>query len=336
MKSIWKIRLILLVLFVASATLFAAGTSASAASSAAKIYTLKVASVGTPGDSLTLALDSFIDGIKKRSNGALVGEAFYSSQLGAHRDYIDGMQMNSIQVCEIATSVLATVDSRFMVFDLPYISKSVQNQVAVLNSGIGNQLSNDLAKKAKIKVIGWLVRTPRNVYSAKGPIKTADDFRGLKIRTMESPPMIRAMQLLSAKATPIPANERYMALQTGVVEAAENNSGEIYAKKEYEVTKYLSKTSHIIQPNAICIGSAFFDSLPANLQKIVLEEGKKAGEVGTKNDVDKVAAVEVELTKAGMTINDIPDKSSFVKALAPLYTEYQTKIGKDLIDAFLK
>lgn len=325
--------LVLVILLVVSSVAFAAEKKEGAG---AKVYTLKVASVGAPGDSLTIALDTFIQGINRRSNGALKGEAFYSSQLGAHRDYIDGLQMGSIQVAEIATSVLATVESKFMVFDLPYISRNEQHQVDVLNKGMGDVLSNALAKTANIKVIGWLVRTPRNVYSAKGPIKTAADFRGLKIRTMESPPMIRAMQLLEAKATPIPANERYMALQTGVVDAAENNSGEIFSKKEYEVTKYLSKTSHIIQPNAICIGNKFFESLPAHLKTIILEEGKKAGDVGTRNDIDKVGAVEVELKKAGMQINDIPDKSSFSRALAPMYKEYEAKIGKDLIEAFLK
>ncbi len=298
---------------------------------------IKMASMGIPGDSLTRFYEYFGDELDKRTNGAVKVELFHSGQLGAQRDYMDSMQIGSIQMADVASSVLATIDPAFAVFDMPYISPDEYAQWETIKGGAGELLRKTLLERANLYVVGWVVRTPRNVYSSKEPIHSAKDFNGLKIRTMESPPMLRAMELLGAKATPIPGTERYLALQTKVVDAAENNSGEIYYTKEYEVTKYISKTSHIIQPNVYCMDNNFLSSLPADLQKTILEVAAEASEIATMFDFASVEEIEKKLvSECGMLINDIPDKSDFIQALQPLYGEYESKIGQELMDAFLK
>jgi tripartite ATP-independent transporter DctP family solute receptor len=284
-----------------------------------------------------VAFEYLIKEIGPRTNGAVIAELHASSELGNHRDYIDGLQIGSIQLAEIASSVVATVDDAFAIFDMPYISPDERAQVQTLKAGAGDLLRDSLLKKTNLYTAGFLVRTPRNVYCSTKAIKTVDDFRGLKIRTMESPPMLRAMELLGAKATPIPTSERYMALQTKVVDAAENNSGEIYFKKEYEVTKYISKTSHIIQPNVYIYSNAFLQSLPADVRATVLAVTAEATDAGTKYDFDSVDGIEKKLKEDhGMLINDIPDKSAFIALLEPLYKEYAPRIGQELMDKFLK
>lgn len=313
----------------------APATPAAPAKPAAAAVKLKVATVGSPGDSLVKLCETFKTEVEKQSTGAIVAEVFHTSQLGAHRDYIDGLQMGSIQVAEIASSVVATIEPKFMIFDLPYLVKDEKTEIDALDGKAGQILDEALVAKANLKVLGWLVRSPRHVYSSKGAVKTAADFKGLKIRTMESAPMLRAMELLGAKATPIPSNERYMALQTKVVDAAENNCGEIYSKKEYEVTKYLSKTAHIIQPNVLCMDNKFLKTLSDADQKTIIKVGKEAGNLATKFDLDNVSSIESKLASEGkMAINEIADKSSFATLLTPLYDEYKDKIGQDLIGIF--
>ncbi|MCL1817466.1 MAG: TRAP transporter substrate-binding protein [Spirochaetaceae bacterium] len=298
---------------------------------------IKCASVDAPGGSMYVAFEHLMKEIGPRTNGAVTAELHASSQLGNHRDYIDGLQINSIQLAEIASSVVATVDDAFAIFDMPYISPDERAQVQTLKAGADKLLRDSLLKKTNLYVAGFLVRTPRNVYCSTKPIRNVNDFKDLKIRTMESPPMLRAMELLGAKATPIPTSERYMALQTKVVDAAENNSGEIYFKKEYEVTKYISKTSHIIQPNVYIYSNAFLQSLSADVRATVLTVTAEATDVGTKYDFDNVDEIEKKLSRDhGMLINDIPDKSAFIALLQPLYKEYAPRIGQDLMDSFLK
>ncbi len=285
-------------------------------------------------DAIPVALDAMMAEIEDKSNGRLVGTSFHNTQLGSQRDYIDGMQIGSIHMAETATSLLAGFDPKFMIFDMPYIARDVEHCVEVLDSGLGEMLSEVLEEKAQLKVIGWAVRTPRNVYSSKGPIYTVEDFENLKVRTMETKPVMTAMELLGAKPVPIPGTERYMALQTKVVDAAENSSAEILVKKEYEVTNYLSRTMHLIQPNPIVISLTFFNSLPADLQEIVLEAGEEAGKYATSLEIERLAETEKALEEQGMLINDVESMQPFMDAVAPLYEEYKAEMGSEVFDLF--
>jgi tripartite ATP-independent transporter DctP family solute receptor len=331
MKIAKKGVVILMVFFVAA--LF--GTCSKKTAAEKQTYVFRVACAGQPGDSLDESLKFFLKEVNERTDGAITGEVYSASQLGNHRDYIDSLQIGSIQVAEISAAVLSTVAPKFSIFDLPYISKSPQALYNVLDGEAGDILTDHIMDVAQIRTIGWMVRTPRHVYSAKGPINAVEDFRNLKIRTMESAPMLAAMGLFNAKATAIPTAERYMALQTGVVEAAENNVAEIYNCKEFEVTKYISKTAHLVTPNIICIGTRFLESLPEDYQRIVIEVGREAGNFGTQFEINSEKGFEEMLVSEGrMIVNEVPDKSSFVTALAPLYNEYEPVIGSDLIALF--
>lgn len=298
-------------------------------------HVLKMASPSNPQDNCVKAFYKFQELVEAKTGGKVAVEVYHSGQLGSHRDYIEGLQMGSLQGAEINVAVLSAFDSEFMVFDLPYISKNVAHLKSVLEGGVADRMAKNLEGKTGIKVVGWMIRSPRNLYNSKRPVVTADDFAGMKVRIMESPIMTRTFELLGAVPVPLSASERYMALQTGVVDAAENSIPLIITQKEYEVTKYLSKTGHFISPNVIAISGRFFKGLPPDLQKAVLEAGAEAGAYATKLDADSEDAAVAELQKLGMQVNDCPDKSSFIKKVAPIYEEYKKEIGQDLINAFM-
>jgi tripartite ATP-independent transporter DctP family solute receptor len=297
-------------------------------------YLIKVASPSNPEDNFVRALFHFEKLVEERSKGAVDVQVFHSAQLGAHRDNIEGLQMGSLQAAEINTAVLTAVDSKFMVFDLPYITRDVEHVLQVLKDGLDDKLAQSLLENSGIKILGWIIRCPRSVYNSKRPIRTAADFEGMKIRIMESLIMSRTFQLLGAVPVPLSAAERYMALQTRVVDGAENSIPLIITQKEYEVTKYLSVTEHFCNPVLLCMDNNFFTSLPADLQKIVTDSGIDAAAHGTKLDYDAVTEAIEELKHFGMEVNFIPDKSSFIEKVRPLYDEYRGEIGGDIIDAF--
>ncbi|MBU8907683.1 TRAP transporter substrate-binding protein [Desertibacillus haloalkaliphilus] len=298
-------------------------------------YTIKMASPSNPEDTMVKAFYEFKDVVEKESDGRIEVDVLHSGQLGGHADYIDGLQLGSIQAAEINTAVLSSLDDRLLIFDMPYLSNDMEHQRSVIKSGIGDDLSAVLEEKADIKIVGWLQRSSRNVYSSRGPIETADDFNGLDIRVMESPVMLKTMELLGARAVPISADERYMALQTGVVDAAENSIALILTEKEYEVTDYVSMTDHFMTPNVIAMDNNFFTSLPADLQDIVLEAGEVAGQYAFEEEQSQIATAVEELEAVGMEVNFIEDKSTFIEAVQPIYEEYEDIIGKEYFDAFL-
>ncbi|MDC7246892.1 MAG: TRAP transporter substrate-binding protein, partial [Sphaerochaetaceae bacterium] len=249
---------------------------------------------------------------------------------------IEQMQMGSLQAAEINTAVLSGFDPKFMVFSLPYLAKNVEHLQSVLDSGLDKKLSASLEDSTGLMVIGWMIRSPRNLYNSRNPVNVASDFKGMKVRVMESPIMTKTFELMGAVPVPLSAAERYMALQTGVVDGAENSVGIIVSQKEYEVTDYVSLTAHNITPNIIAISKKYFDKLPSDIQQVIIEAGKEAGEYATKLDADNQAATIAQLEELGMLVNDIKDKSSFMEAVAPIYEQYRDEIGDEIMDAFLQ
>jgi tripartite ATP-independent transporter DctP family solute receptor len=300
-------------------------------------YVIKMATPSNPEDSCVRAFYDFKEMLEEKTEGRILVEVHDRGQLGSHADYIDSLGMGSIQAAEINTSVLSSIDPSFQVFDLPYISKDMDHQMKVLyEDGLGDILSEKLEKAAGIKIIGWMVRSPRSVYSSKGEIHGVDDFSGLKIRIMESPVMTKTMEYLGAVPVPLSATERYMALQTGVVDAAENSVPLIITEKEYEVTDFLNLTEHFITPNIIAMDVNFFNNLPEDLQKVVEETALEAGKLASKYDKEELDSSLVQLEELGMKITHIEDKTPFVEAVKPLYEEYSDEIGQDILDMFLK
>jgi len=330
MKKIVFISIVVSCLF--SLSVFANGSSEVVEE---KVYELKIANPSNPEDNCVKAFYEFEKLVEDKSNGRIDVQVFDSGQLGAHRDYIEQMQMGSLQAGEINTSVLSGFDSKFMVFSLPYIASYVDHLKQVLDEGLGEKLSSSLEETTKLKVIGWMIRSPRNVYNSRNAINTADDFKGMKTRVMESPIMMKTFELLGAIPVPLSASERYMALQTGVVDGAENSVGIIVAQKEYEVTDYVSLTAHSITPNIIAVDINWFNKLPKDLQDVVVECGKQAGDYATKLDADNQMQIIQQLEELGMEVNNIADKSSFIDKVAPIYSEYRDEIGGEIIDAFM-
>lgn len=308
------------------------------ASKPAQKFHIKIATANNPGDGTVTGMQFFADEVKKKTNGAVTGEVFTGSQLGSYRDCIDGLQMGSIQMAEINTAVLSSVSNKFAIFSIPYLFSSPELLREKLRGKAADILNEDLKKATQLRVVGWMVRTDRNVYSSKGPINKVSDFKGFKIRTMESAPVLKTFRLLGATPTPIPASERYLALQTKVVDAAENNLVEIFNKKEYEVTKYLSMTGHQIDVTCLVMSEKYLSSLSEEQRKIVLDTAKQAGELSADTDAKLVKEAKEKLVSQGkMVINEISqaDKEEIIKVLKPVRDEYENSIGKELYDIFL-
>jgi tripartite ATP-independent transporter DctP family solute receptor len=321
-----------LALLLGGAALFFAGGQPGSGGS----YVITMGTPSNPNDNCVKAFFHFEELVEKNSGGKITVDVKHSGQLGSQRDYMEQIRMGSLQAGEVNVAVLSAFDPKFMAFDLPYISKSAAHLQEVLDGGMAKIFAESLEAAAGVKIIGWMIRSPRNMYISTRPVVTAADFEGMKVRIMESPVMTRTFTLLGAVPVPLAANERYMALQMKVVDAAENATSLVIAQKEYEVTKYLSRTEHFLSPNIIAFDSNFFGKLPADLQKVVLEAGDAAGRFATKLDTESEASALQELTRLGMIVNDCPDKSSFIQMIAPIYVEYRDMIGAGIIDAFTK
>jgi len=160
----------------------------------------------------------------------------------------------------------------------------------------------------------------RNVYSRKGPIGSPDDFRGLKIRVQNNPVEVKVWKAFGAIPTPMNFGEVYQALQSGVIDAAENGLAVIESNKHYEAAKYISETEHQRNLSTLYINEKKLLSLPADLQKIVVEAGHEAAVHERKKDAEFVAAAAGRLKEKGAVLSK-PDKTKFIALIAPIQDE---------------
>ncbi|MPM53979.1 Solute-binding protein [bioreactor metagenome] len=198
---------------------------------------------------------------------------------------------------------------------------------------LGESVIQDLPK-VKLKSIVYGENGFRNVTNNKGSIKTPADLKGIKIRTMENAIHMKAFQLLGASPTPMNFNELYTALQQGTVDAQENPIFLIYTSKFYEVQKYLTLTGHLYAPGIITMGNSYWESLPEDIQSIVVEGGKQFRDMQRgildQQNVDYLQKLKDE----GMQVNELTaeEKAAFVEATKPIYDDVAKTIGQDLVD----
>lgn len=280
------------------------------------------------------AMIAYKEYAEKKSNGLIKVEVFDSGQLGVDKEAVSMIKMGTVQGWDINTSLLSAIEPSFMIFDLPYMTTSQEELVQILEKNFGKFLSDKLVAKTEIMVASWFVRGPRNVYGNKGPIHSPKDMAGMKIRVMQNPVMVKTMELLGAKPVPLAASERYMALQTGVVDAAEGVFSLVINQKEYEVAKYMSMTGHFNTPNCMIFDYRIYKNAASNLKQIMDEAAKECQKVSIQTDKMMNDAGRKILEEKGMKINDIADLTPFENLVKPLHDEYAPKIGKEVMDKF--
>lgn len=275
--------------------------------------------------------------VEEKSGGRIVCEIHYGGSLGGQSDCLQAMNMGTIQMAEITTSTLTSQSDAFVIFDLPYLIQSVDSlKESIFDKGAGEILAGRLeeASNQKLSVLGWMCLSARNVYSSKGPIQSLDDFKGLKIRTMESNSMIDAFERLGASPTPIASNERYLALQTGVVDAAENILTYLISCKDYEVTKYVSLTRHIFTVNTMTVDYTWFQGLPEDIQMIIREASVEAAAFASDMEKQDDENAIAQLEELGMQVNEVQDLESIRSSVKSMYEDYKPVIGEELYQVF--
>ncbi|MDI3480405.1 MAG: TRAP-type transport system periplasmic protein [Tepidanaerobacteraceae bacterium] len=264
------------------------------------------------------------------TNGKVEVQVFPNSQLGNQRDMVEGLQMGTLQMCKSMMTVLASFLPEVQVFDLPYIFRDRDHFYKVLDGPVGQSFLHDKLPKIGVVGVALFDAGVRSVYNSKHPIKTLDDMKGLKLRVPESPIYIDMMAAFGATGTPMAASEMYTALQTHVIDGAENAPIFYNDQKHYEVSKYFSYTNHIMTPDVLMISKKFYDTLPKDIQEAVLKAGLETQQYERKLWQDLENKTLEDLKTKGVEFNEV-DTAPFKEAAQKVWGKYQDKLGKDLI-----
>jgi len=284
---------------------------------------LKFGHVNSEQTSYHKGIVKFKEEVEKNSNGAIKVEVFPNSQLGNERDLIEGMQLGTIDCAFVATAPLASFVPEFAILDAPFLYRDSEHAFKVADGEIGQSLSKKLQEKQGISVMGFMDVGFRNIFSNK-PVKTIEDLKGLKIRTMENKLHIESFRKLGALPTPMAYGEVFTALQQKTIDAAENAIQNVLNQKFYEVTKNVTKTGHFYCMTVICISDKSLNKIPNEMRPVIMEAAKVACKYQRELAAQDNQAAEDELKKLGVQFYEI-DRNVLAEMVSSVYQDAQFK-----------
>lgn len=290
-------------------------------------------------ESIHVAVTVFKRFVEQRTGGAVKVEVYPASQLGKEREQFEGVQQGTIEMCMIAEGPIAGFFPEIMALGIPYLYGNERVAHKSLDSDFGKALFEEMRKKTGVRTLGVGENGFRNFTNRVRQVKSPEDMKGLKIRTMENPAHMAMVKSLGATPTPIAWGEVYMALQQGVVDGQENPVSVIEIAKFYEVQKYLTLDGHVYSVLPILINDKFYMSLPPAVRTVVREAGELMATISRGQNIRHVFNGVKMLQDKGMQIYTPSDKElqMFREATQKPVIEFiSTKIDKKWVDWALK
>ncbi len=270
-----------------------------------------------------IALDHFNDYLAENTDGWGI-DVFPNETLGAQAEALQLVSDGSVDMAIVSGPQLENLNPDFTVFNLPKVFDGVDHQMEVINnSDIPKDLYASLEADQSLTVLGGFTQGSRSVYTSFGPVKTPADLSGKKLRVQESTLNIAMAEALGASATPMAYGELYTGLQSGVVDAAENNEVSYFTQKHYEVAPFWSSTKHLVGLDYLIINSDVLAGMSEEDRAVFDEGWKQAWEEHTELWAQATQEAIEGATAGGATFTDVDDEA-FSEALAALADEFIT------------
>lgn len=274
-------------------------------------YSLSIAHIVAEDNSWHKASEFFKEQIEERSEGRIEVTIYPNSQLGTEIEQIQSALTGGGVDMVITGESMMTFIPEMGVLGIPYLITSDEHMEIVCSGEIGKQFE-DMMLQGGLRCLGYFIRGPRNVTS-NIPIRTPEDMKGLIIRTPASTITVATFEAFGAKPTPMAFAEVFTGLQSGTIQAQENPLAMIKTGNFQEVQKYLNRTEHLRTWIYFCIAEEKFQSLPEDLQQLVLEVGKETQAYEHELYLNDEAAIEQFLKDAGMEFIEDVDQAAFAE-----------------------
>jgi len=279
-----------------------------------------------------LATKKWADLVMAKLPGKYDIQVYANAQLGDDVRATEAVRMGSLEMVATSASPLAGLLPQLMALDLPFLFPSDKAADAVLDGKVGQKLAADLEPKG-LKILAYYENGFRQLTNSAHEVKSPEDLKGLKIRTMENPIHLAAWKALGANPTPMPFSEVFTAMQQKTIDGQENPIPTIYLQKFYEVQKFVTLSGHVYGPHILLINAKLFNSFPAEDQKVMLEAAQESALFQRATNRKMSSDYVDSLRKEGMTVTVLTpaQQKAFQDAVKPVYTQFEDKIGKDFI-----
>jgi tripartite ATP-independent transporter DctP family solute receptor len=314
---------------LAAATAFASGPAV-----AQQKLVLKASDVHAAGYPTVAAVENLGKKLSAATKGRLTVQMYPSMQLGGEKEAIEQAQVGAIAFARVSVGALGPVIDDLNVFNLPYVFRNTEHMQHVIDGPIGKELLDRVTnnEKAGLVALCWMDAGARSFYNTKHPIKTIADLKGMKFRVMGNPMFVDMANSMGANGVAMGYDQVFNALQTGVVDGAENNPPSFVFDNHFQVAKFYSIDEHLIVPEMLVFSKKIWNTLSkeeqADLMKFSreaqLDERKLWGEY-EKKAMDKAKAAGIQIVHVSEA-----DKKAFQAAVKPVWDKYGPKYA-DLI-----
>ncbi len=307
------------------------GTWVSPGAAADKIG-MKICTVVTEKFHYSRALEPFVKRVGQLTNGQIDAKVYYAGVLGSETQCIESLQLGSVQAGVITGAVFTSLSPPLAVLDLPYVFRDWGHFFKVVDGPLGQKIAEQAPKRG-VRILGYWIAGVRDVW-ANRVVNSPEDFKDMKLRTMQTPVYVALFKAYRAIPTPIAWPETYLALAQGTVDGAESVLTAMYDAKHYEAAKYATRTRHAISVTPFVVSERWWQNLTPDLQQAVMTAEFETRKLARENFFEDDRAVLNNLRARGVTIVE-PDLAPFRAIALKIYPQFEKDIGRDIIQAVL-
>jgi tripartite ATP-independent transporter DctP family solute receptor len=262
--------------------------------------------------------------LEAASGGRISVQMYPSMQLGGEKEMIEQAQVGAIAIARISVGPMGPLVPELNVFNLPFMFRDDAHMEKVIDGPIGDELLNKLSEHPTAGLIGlcWMNAGTRNVYNSRRPVRSIDDLKGLKIRMMGNPVFVDTMNALGGNGVAMGFDQLVNAMQTGVVDGAENNAPTYATGQHYRYAKYFSRTGHLMIPEILVFSKRTWDTVGKEDQALLRRFAREAQQDERKLWYAMEESSERQIQAAGVEIINIEDKKAFQEAVKPVWEKY--------------
>lgn len=323
---------------VAAAAAAAWGLSGTLAPGAAAAdLTIKLGWTSSAGetDPYAVGARAFKKAVEAESKGRIEVQLFPNRALGDEKPLLEGMRLGTVDAGIITNAVVAQIEPAFQINDMPFLYADEAQAQKVLDGPVGDKLRKKLESKGVV-LLGYMEGGFRAMINNVRPVSTPADVKGVKYRVMQNPVYIAMFSSLGGNAVPMAWAETFTAVQQGAIDGLEIPPTVIDQNKLFEVTKYLSLTNHTYSVIELLMSKRVFDKQPDDLKKAILKAAAEATKEQRAASLAASKSVIATLESKGMKVNKVADIAPFRESVKPVYEQFRTSVGPDVMDDVLK
>ncbi len=311
--------------FIAAAVA-AVALSTSFTASAQNIV-LKASDTHPAGYPTVVAVENMGKKLEAQTSGRIKMQMFPGAVLGQEKETVEQTQIGALQINRISLGVIGPIVPDVDVFNMPFVFRDIAHMRKVIDGPIGDELlAKVTASPARLVALGWMDGGARSLYTKK-LVKSPADLKGVKVRMMGNPLFVDTMNAMGGNGISMAYGEVFSALQTGVIDGAENNPPSMFTSNHYSAgAKYYAQTNHLIIPELLVMSKVAWDKLTPADQALVKKLGREA-QLDQRALWDKsVEEYSAKLKAAGVEFVPV-DQKLFFDATAPVRAKYGVKFA---------